>query len=62
MVGENKDDLDMIFLYLIHFKMLLRGNALKRQRTPLFVVAPTKDFFRDAIKEQYYPVGSYDDL
>jgi hypothetical protein len=28
----------------------------------LFAVAPTWDSFRDVIKEQYYPVGSYDDL
>jgi hypothetical protein len=28
----------------------------------LFVVAPTWGSFRDAIKEKYYPVGSYDDL
>jgi hypothetical protein len=28
----------------------------------LFTVTTTWEFFRDAIKEQYYPVGSYDDL
>jgi hypothetical protein len=28
----------------------------------LFAVAPTWDSFMDAIKEQYYHVGSYDDL
>jgi hypothetical protein len=28
----------------------------------LFAVAPTWGSFRDAIKEQYYPVGSYDNL
>jgi hypothetical protein len=28
----------------------------------LFAVAPTWGSFRDVIKEQYYPVGSYDDL
>ena len=27
----------------------------------LFWVAPTWNSFRDAIKEQYYPVGSYED-
>jgi hypothetical protein len=27
----------------------------------MFVVAPTWDSFWDAIKEQYYPVGSYED-
>jgi hypothetical protein len=27
----------------------------------IFLVAPTWDSFRDAIKEQYYPVGSYED-
>jgi hypothetical protein len=28
----------------------------------LFIVVFTWESFRDAIKEQYYPVGSYDDL
>jgi hypothetical protein len=28
----------------------------------LFAVSPTWDSFKDVIKEQYYPVGSYDDL
>jgi hypothetical protein len=28
----------------------------------LFTVMTTWESFRDAIKEQYYPVGSYDDL
>jgi hypothetical protein len=28
----------------------------------LFIVATTWESFRDVIKEQYYPVGSYDDL
>jgi hypothetical protein len=28
----------------------------------LFIVTTTWESFRDAIKEQYYPVGSYDDL
>jgi hypothetical protein len=27
----------------------------------IFVVTPTWDSFRDSIKEQYYPVGSYED-
>ena len=27
----------------------------------IFVVSPTWDSFRDSIKEQYYPVGSYED-
>jgi hypothetical protein len=27
----------------------------------IFVIAPAWDSFRDAIKEQYYPVGSYND-
>ena len=30
--------------------------------SPLFVVSPTWGSFRDVIKEQYYLVGSYDDL
>ena len=28
----------------------------------LFVVSPTWGSFRDTIKEEYYPIGSYDDL
>jgi hypothetical protein len=28
----------------------------------IFIVTTTWDSFRDAIKEQYFPVGSYDDL
>jgi hypothetical protein len=28
----------------------------------LFIVTKTLESFRDATKEQYYPVGSYDDL
>jgi hypothetical protein len=28
----------------------------------LFIVMATWESFRDAIKKQYYPVGSYDDL
>jgi hypothetical protein len=31
------------------------------EESAMFVVAPTWDSFRDAIKEQYYPVGSYED-
>jgi hypothetical protein len=31
------------------------------EESTMFVVAPTWDSFRDAIKEQYYPVGSYED-
>ena len=27
----------------------------------LFSVVPTWNYFRDAVKEQYYPVGSYED-
>jgi hypothetical protein len=31
------------------------------EESTMFVVAPTWDSFWDAIKEQYYPVGSYED-
>jgi hypothetical protein len=31
------------------------------EESAIFVVSPTWDSFRDAIKEQYYPVGSYED-
>jgi hypothetical protein len=32
------------------------------KETSLFSVTATWESFRDAIKEQYYPIGSYDDL
>jgi hypothetical protein len=31
------------------------------EESTIFVVTPTWDSFRDSIKEQYYPVGSYED-
>jgi hypothetical protein len=31
------------------------------EESAIFVVSPTWDSFQDAIKEQYYPVGSYED-
>jgi hypothetical protein len=35
----------------------------KETKEPLlFIVVVTWESFRDAIKEKYYPVGSYDDL
>jgi hypothetical protein len=34
----------------------------KTEETSLFSVTTTWESFRDAIKEQYYPVGSYDNL
>jgi hypothetical protein len=32
------------------------------EETSLFTVTATWESFKDSIKEQYYPVGSYDDL
>ena len=32
-----------------------------KTKPSLFSVVPTRNSFRDAIKEQYYPVGSYED-
>jgi hypothetical protein len=32
------------------------------EETSLFIVTLTWESFRDVIKEQYYPAGSYDDL
>jgi hypothetical protein len=32
------------------------------KKTSLFIVVTTLESFMDVIKEQYYPVGSYDDL
>jgi hypothetical protein len=34
----------------------------EKKGSTLFLVSPTWGFFRDAIKEKYYHVGSYDDL
>jgi hypothetical protein len=34
----------------------------EREKTSLFIVMITWESFRHVIKEQYYPVGSYDDL
>jgi hypothetical protein len=34
----------------------------KTKEPSLFTIAVTWEFLRDVIKEQYYPVGSYDDL
>jgi hypothetical protein len=31
------------------------------EESEIFVVSPKWDSFRDAIKEQYYPIGSYED-
>jgi hypothetical protein len=31
------------------------------EESGIYVVEPTWDFFLDAVKEQYYPVGNYDD-
>jgi hypothetical protein len=31
------------------------------EESTIFSIAPTWDSFKDVIKEQYYPVGSYDD-
>ena len=31
------------------------------EESAIFVVSPIWDSFRDAIKEQYYPIGSYED-
>jgi hypothetical protein len=31
------------------------------EESAIFFIAPTWDSLRDAIKEQYYPVGSYED-
>jgi hypothetical protein len=42
------------------------GGELTRRKVPhrslgIYGVDPTWDFFVDAVKEQYYPVGNYDD-
>jgi hypothetical protein len=37
-------------------------RKMETEEPSLFTVAHTWESFRDAIKEQYYHVGSYDDL
>jgi hypothetical protein len=31
------------------------------QESGIYAVDPTWDFFVDAVKEQYYPIGNYED-
>ena len=46
-----------------HVKDLWETHCEKKDKTKpsLFSAVPTWNYFRDAIKEQYYPVGSYED-
>jgi hypothetical protein len=37
------------------------SNQNSIEKSAIFMVAPTWDSFKDSIKEQYYPVGSYKD-
>jgi hypothetical protein len=42
------------------------GGKLTRSKVPqrsygIYGVEPTWDFFVDAVKEQYYPIGNYED-
>jgi len=37
------------------------GGFAAQQESSMFLATPTLNYFRDAIKEQYYPVRSYED-
>jgi hypothetical protein len=39
----------------------LTGRKVSIEESGIYGVEPTWDFFVDAVKEQYYPVGNYDD-
>jgi hypothetical protein len=45
-----------------HVKDWWETYCEKRERNPLyFIVTPSWNSFQDVVKEQYYPVGSYED-
>jgi hypothetical protein len=39
----------------------LTGRKSSTEESGIYGVEPTWDFFVDVVKEQYYPVGNYDD-
>jgi hypothetical protein len=62
---SNKENITFVLLKVVpHVKdwweILYEQKEIKE--TSLFSVTNTWESLRDAIKEQYYPVGSYDDL
>jgi hypothetical protein len=39
----------------------LTGSKVPQKESGIYGAKPTWDFFVDAVKEQYYPVGNYED-
>jgi hypothetical protein len=61
---SNREKITFALLKVIpHVKDWWDTYSEKRvaEESVFFVVAPTWDSFQDSIKEQYYPVGSYED-
>jgi hypothetical protein len=61
---SNRENMTSTLLNIIpHVKYWWDTYSEKRvvEEYTMFVVSPTWDFFRGAIKEQYYHVGSYQD-
>jgi hypothetical protein len=61
---SNREKINFSFLKVVpHVKdwwdTYFKQRAIEESK--IFLVAPTWDSFQDAIKEQYYPVGSYED-
>jgi hypothetical protein len=62
---SNKENITFVLLKVIpHVKYWWETLCEKKEtkEPSLFMGATTWESFRDVIKEQYYPVGSYDDL
>jgi hypothetical protein len=62
---SNKENITFALLKVVpHVKYWWENFCEKKEteETSLFSVTTTWESFRDVIKEQYYPVGSYNDL
>jgi hypothetical protein len=60
----DRENITFVFLMAIpHVKDWWDTYSEKRatEESTIFAVSPTWDSFRDVIKEQYYPIGSYED-
>jgi hypothetical protein len=62
---SDREKITFLLLKVIPHVKYWWDNFCKKKEiegSTLFSVAPTWGSFRDSIKEQYYPVGSYEDL
>jgi len=62
---SNRENITFVLLKVVpHVKDWWETFSEKKEteEPSLFIVTTTWEYFRDAVKEQYYPVGSYDDL